>query len=186
MGLSFTYMMAETAGRGPSSNAAWMLSLGILVLTATLLLRLRRKLRERAEEAEDRAERPVRPAPRRPGLLETASQRRTLEALMVEAQELTRLCAAQMENRAVRLEKLIREADERIARLDERHGARSREDVRVAERVGASSAFLRRDADPLTERIYQLADSGVSSVEIARELDEQTGKVDLILALRDR
>jgi hypothetical protein len=39
-------------------------------------------------------------------------------------------------------------------------------------------------ADPLTRQIYELADGGSTPVEIARKLDEQVGKVELILALR--
>ena len=33
--------------------------------------------------------------------------------------------------------------------------------------------------------MYDLTDAGQSAVEIAQELDEQTGKVELILALRE-
>lgn len=104
---------------------------------------------------------------------------------MVEVQELTRLCAAQMENRATRLEQLIAQADNRLARLEGQNGSREHS-FRIPERQTQPSSFLRQDSDPLTSRIYQLADKGITSVEIARELDEQTGKVDLILALRDR
>lgn len=39
-------------------------------------------------------------------------------------------------------------------------------------------------ADPMANRVYELADSGLSSVEIASALHEHTGKIELILALR--
>ncbi len=39
-------------------------------------------------------------------------------------------------------------------------------------------------ADPMADRVYELADSGLSSVEIASALHEHTGKIELILALR--
>jgi hypothetical protein len=39
-------------------------------------------------------------------------------------------------------------------------------------------------ADPLTLQIYRLADVGLSAAEIARQLGQHTGKVELILALR--
>ena len=39
--------------------------------------------------------------------------------------------------------------------------------------------------DPLTRSVYNLADYGRTSLEIAQELDEQIGKVELILSLRD-
>ncbi len=40
-------------------------------------------------------------------------------------------------------------------------------------------------SDPLAMQIYELADQGHSPVGIAQQLDEQVGKVELILALRD-
>lgn len=172
------HLLSQSTPPEDGSNlGAFLLALGIVILTVTLLFRLRRRLR---------SGRPLRTqsgnhAPQ----TNLSLQRQTLEALMVEVQELTRLCAAQMENRATRLEKLIREADDRLAKLEQHTGVRDHS-VRIPERPGAPSAFLRHHADPITDRIYQLADKGVPSVEIARELDEHTGKVDLILALRDR
>lgn len=38
--------------------------------------------------------------------------------------------------------------------------------------------------DQLAERVHELSAMGLKSVEIARQLDEQVGKVELILALR--
>lgn len=38
--------------------------------------------------------------------------------------------------------------------------------------------------DPATQMIYELADQGRAAIDIARELDEHIGKVELILALR--
>lgn len=39
--------------------------------------------------------------------------------------------------------------------------------------------------DPVTQLIYDLADQGLPPMQIARNLNEQIGKVELILALRD-
>ncbi|MCZ6835365.1 MAG: hypothetical protein O7G85_06280 [Planctomycetota bacterium] len=39
--------------------------------------------------------------------------------------------------------------------------------------------------DPLTKTVYELSDEGKDSVKIAQMLDEQIGKVELILALRE-
>ena len=41
-----------------------------------------------------------------------------------------------------------------------------------------------RNIDPLTKSVYELADAGRNAVSIAQELQEQIGKVELILALR--
>lgn len=43
-----------------------------------------------------------------------------------------------------------------------------------------------RALDPLTRSVYELADAGHDAVSIAQVLDEQIGKVELILALRER
>ncbi len=42
-----------------------------------------------------------------------------------------------------------------------------------------------RNLDPLTCSVYELSDAGHNSVSIAQVLDEQIGKVELILALRE-
>ncbi len=40
--------------------------------------------------------------------------------------------------------------------------------------------------DPSLPSVYELADTGYQPIQIAQELDEQVGKVELILSLRDR
>lgn len=177
---------------GPSMLAGGLMAGGVAILATMLLIRARRRARRSATR-----ERPVVGQP--PRTADTATAR-TLEQLMVEVQELTRLCAAQMENRAVRLEKLIRDADERLERLEQASGGAPISHLahrpQVELRGGASDGFgggagaplmaTLDGPDPLTRQVYRLADDGRSAVEIARELDEQIGKVDLILALRDR
>ena len=66
-----------------------------------------------------------------------------------------------------RLEELIAQADQRIETL---------RDLTSSPAVSATN--------PLARRIYQLADSGRDSAQIAQELEEHIGKVELILALR--
>ena len=55
---------------------------------------------------------------------------------------------------------------------------------RARTHVAASSPPL--SLDPLTQSVYELADTGYQPLQIAQELDEQVGKVELILSLRDR
>lgn len=57
--------------------------------------------------------------------------------------------------------------------------AQSHDDVHAS-----TTAESRSDLDPLTRAVYDLADTGCTPVEIAKELQEQVGKVELILALR--
>lgn len=49
---------------------------------------------------------------------------------------------------------------------------------------GPDVAVVNAASDPLTRRVYGLADEGLAPTDIARKLDEQIGKVELILALR--
>ena len=54
----------------------------------------------------------------------------------------------------------------------------------VTPAISPASHPMPTEPDPLTRSVYKLADSGHDTVSIARELDEQIGKVELILALR--
>lgn len=118
--------------------------------------------------------------------------------------------AEPVSERAAALGALIREADARILELtalrDELSGLtagpdRSREPYicdgfgvpwtggagrqRVVGSDGRQGAVrVSACADPVADRVYELADSGRSAVEIAGALQEHTGKVELILALR--
>ncbi len=129
---------------------------------------------------------------------------------VVEAHESVRQLIGALDTRCKSLEVLLRQADERIRQLedalDDRVGAsisptrtalpgRSRrgeegegpidepEQPRVEVDTRAVSAVV-GSLDPLHANVYELADRGRSPVEIARYLDEQVGKVELILALR--
>jgi type VI protein secretion system component VasK len=92
--------------------------------------------------------------------------------------------ATMLDNKAERLEQLIAEADERIALL--RAHTCTAAPPQKSPPDGSASPSSQRTIDPLARSVYELADAGRSSVEIAQELDEQVGKVDLILALRGR
>ena len=101
-----------------------------------------------------------------------------------EVEELVRQLAPELDERAARLERLIADADDRLARLE---GA-GRAPARRAEPEGRAAArmVIREEGDPVTKRIYTLADDGMAAVEIARRVEQPTGKVELILALRGR
>lgn len=126
-----------------------------------------------------------------------ARDRETLESLMRDVRELTRLCAQQLDSRAERIEVLLAKADERIRRLEAEDGGRRSAPLvegkpSVPSRaVRPAAALDLRDragaefpADPVARQVYELADQGRSPVEIAGALEEHVGKVELILALR--
>lgn len=124
------------------------------------------------------------------------SARRSGRVSAAEVEE-ARHFAALLDNKAERLEQLLAEAEERIARLEKlmrMRPDRDAEALRGGDRIDTPVASANHDqcsavppaepADPLTRSVYELADQGHDSVEIAQKLDEQVGKIDLILALR--
>ncbi len=112
--------------------------------------------------------------------------------------------AAQLDNKAERLEQLIAQADQRLERLADataESGGPSPKPSPLPRAAAPSPAphppksraapeaspppALPASLDPLTVAVYDLADTGRNPVEIAQQLDEQIGKVELILALRN-
>ncbi len=108
-----------------------------------------------------------------PGDERGPTQSESLSSVMADAEELAQLLADRMDRQAARLEQLIAAADDRLARLEKA----------LAQPVPRGPN--RQDmTDPLSRQVYDLSDRGLPSVEIARQLNQQTGKVELILALR--
>lgn len=130
-----------------------------------------------------------------------------LERVMVEVEEMARRVASQLDAKSVAVERLLRDADERIARLEavidqldagtaHRHAATTADppgDQNPAESSDPQAPPADQNprprpspgtADPLSRQVYELADQGHTAPDIARQLDEHIGKVELILALR--
>ncbi|MFN0132091.1 MAG: hypothetical protein ACKVW3_06115 [Phycisphaerales bacterium] len=108
----------------------------------------------------------------RPKQADDAQRIDDLQRLMAEATELVDELSARLDAKAERVQQLLDEAD---ARLDLPAAAQAAEPDYPAE-----------PADPLMQRIFDLADEGLSPVQIAQRLDQHTGKVQLILALRSQ
>ncbi len=109
------------------------------------------------------------------------------QGVTADLYDIARRLGAQLDNKAQRLEKLIDEADQRIAALGSGPAATGPVTgaVPTAATTGSpASSNGEHQMDQLTEEVYELADAGRSPVEIAQHLDEQVGKVELILALR--
>ena len=123
----------------------------------------------------------------RPTQLSLAGQReveKQMTELLVELEKMARQMTAQLDSRAVRLEVLIKEADEKIAALKT---AGQSTTTQIAPRKEASSSLIRDPApDPRHAQAYELADKGLDGRQIARQLGRPVGEVELILALRDR
>ncbi len=101
-----------------------------------------------------------------------------LDELMVEIQQLAKRLGSQLDNKTIHLEKLLQEADQKIDQLKQLQTS----DPLTATR---STASLTPPAsnDPLSRKVYQLAQQGHSADNIAQQLNEHIGKIELILAL---
>lgn len=154
--------------------------IGALLIVMGLMMRLHKRRRQQGQRLTAREQ------------LERASQqqalRNDLEQVMVEVEQLAKRLGAQLDAKAVRLEQLIRQADARITAL----GGLDQRDAPAPSAFPsddpppdrAPSGIDAAQADALSRSVCELADRGLSPVQIARELGEHVGKVELILALR--
>ena len=99
-----------------------------------------------------------------------------------QLQDTARRLSGQLDNKARRLEMLIDEADQRIAALAGQAEPATRRPAQPAAQPTPGNG--EHQADELTRAVYGQADAGRTVLEIAQQLDEQIGKVELILALR--
>lgn len=119
--------------------------------------------------------------------------KRELEALMMELDELARQLMGRLDSRFAKLEATIKDADERIDRLNRMIRAKNGHaalDVTVDEdgsegltSIGKVESQSRETNDPHAE-VYRLADQGLTPVEIATKVGRSTGEIELILSLR--
>ncbi|MCW5776890.1 MAG: hypothetical protein KIS87_10665 [Phycisphaeraceae bacterium] len=145
-----------------------------LLIAAGLMIILFIAMRKVQQRIAARAQQEMSPRERIEAIRTQAAERDSAEAVMADMHDLARELAAQLEARAAKLEKLLRDADERLARLEAADPTPP--DGRRATALPTT--------DPLHARVYELADRGLPCVEIAREIDRPTGQVELILALR--
>ena len=106
--------------------------------------------------------------------------------LIRDMRELSDRLATDLDQKAARLEQLIAMADERVGNLLSAVRAQPRMESRVVEvKPEARRPSPRTDAYEAMHRdVYELADIGLSVIEIASKLDRPTGQVELILNLR--
>jgi hypothetical protein len=161
----------------------------ILVLTAIMLANTRRRLKNRGPSPSEYAREQI------ARLKEHSQVKGDMEQLLIELHEAARRLNAQLDTKAAKLETLIREADQRIARLQSRSGSDG--DVSFSDVGAAAPDHLDvtvdntsgpqedgEPVDPLRHKILTLAKAGKTPVEIARDTGTQPGEVELILALQ--
>jgi hypothetical protein len=214
--MTLTFLLAEDAAKAAAdANAsldivrAMLMVIGIVLLAVILVASVRGKIARRQSErptAREQIDRLKSGAGLATGHQSDAAAggkrgRSDRNRDRVSASELdeVRHLAALLDNKAERLEQLLAESEARIAALERllrdvqtegdanqmrSHGSTNSD---RSSRIDDLSAVSKRQPDdPLTRSVYELADLGHNSVEIAQKLDEQVGKVDLILALRQR
>lgn len=128
-----------------------------------------------------------------------AATRDHVEQTMLQLDQLARQINAQLDTRFAKIEVAIADADRRIeelTRLARPAGARAALDVTVGDAppgdaasgiapgAGAGSNEHPPGDNQHRERIYQLADEGLSGIQISHEVGQTRGEVELILALR--
>lgn len=179
----------STENSGGNPLAQVLMAAGVMMLIVLAVINGRKRLRQRRQQPS------LTPHEKVERIKQTHGMKNDLRDMMVELEDLTRRFSAQLDAKAVRLERLIDEADQRIARLEngEAGGGRGgeRRSSKVAAAAGEASPPPTEEeepaeaTDPLTQSVYELADAGHEPIAIARQLDEHVGKVELILALRE-
>lgn len=172
---------ASVGAAGISISQIVMLAFAVAALTLVMISTQRRLRRSRLAPRTSARERYTQ-------LEERSVPTRDLERVMLELDELSRQIHGRLDTKLARLEAIIRDADQRIERLSRL--------TRAVEGGPAIEITLDREEPhdpPSTEpevddsrhaAVYRLADSGLSGLEIAREVGRTRGEVELILALR--
>ena len=111
-----------------------------------------------------------------------------MSEVMGHLEQLSREINAQLDAKLMRMDRCIREADDRIKRLD-----RVTRDLRSGTSLDVTVNQDSADSPPLAtdddrcgdnERVFRLADTGKTAREIAGSIGRPIGEIDLILALR--
>ncbi|MEZ6243433.1 MAG: hypothetical protein R3B57_10360 [Phycisphaerales bacterium] len=155
---------------------------GMLVLIAVLFRLLRKNM------ARPRPDALATPRERIESIRSEAGSRSLVETYSAEAEELTRRLSAILDNKAARLELLIEEADQRLAKLAQSglgSGVRTRPHEPEAHAFRPSPPPI-ETMDPTHRRICELADEGLDPVQIAKRLEQPIGQVELVLNLHKR
>jgi len=190
-------MCAEILSVTPISPTFMVIIVVILVMITLTMLNTRRRLRDRGPDPRRYAREQI------ARLREQREVKGDMESLLSELNEAARRMNAQMDTKAVKLETLIQDADQRIARLGRAmpgpaggsgsatpgDGRSARLDVLVGDRPPKAKSVppARGDgSDQVRQRVLTLAEQGMSPVEIARNTGAPPGEVELILALHSR
>ena len=170
---------------GATEFENYALLLGVVLLVVIMLRLTARKQRQSGPTSQSQARDQV------AKLKKEHAVKGDMRELMVELQDLSRDINAQIDTRFTKLEVSIRAADERInllERLLRAADGRPTVDTVVSDDEATHSQPEQAPAG-LPElphgRVYDLADAGRNSIQIAQETGKTPGEIELILSLRE-
>lgn len=117
---------------------------------------------------------------------QTRAVRDDLKMTMRELEQMAQKIGDDLDRRGRELRQLIAEADQKLSELELRSKATVVAVAQQSRKPVAVDVDDDEKPDELSMRVYRMADQGRPPIEIARNLNEQVGKVELILALRRR
>lgn len=164
------------------SNGQIVLILLILGISALMLISTRRRLRKTANSPKAYTRE------QRARLRDEQSLVQEMEEVMARLEEVSSEMQARIDTRFAKLESVLRDADQRIDRLERllrRCEGRPTIDLTINESADPPGEPGEDSADdPRRRQIYDLADAGSTPLQIAEQTGQSTGEVELILALR--
>jgi hypothetical protein len=175
--------LANLVGSIPDNLLALFIAMAAIIFSVTRW----RKNTIRKNKAKDAA--PMNTSPSTtPNALSVREVTTQIHAMLADIEETSRRATAQIQNRCVKLETLLTEADAKIARLESllQDQSSSPRPQQPSTNPSQDRTVSTAAQDPAYSAVYQLADQGKSSREIAQELNRQPGEIELILALRAR
>ena len=178
--------MILAASDTPASGL-WMFLLVLCLVTLSLMLVRIRQSR-----------RPVRPKPSIRRELDAMRGRsdlhRSADELLIQLEEMARRINAQVDTKFAKLDRVVMDADERLAKLEAALGRADRLAIESSASGGCESSGADAQAAPVLADhptdtrhagVYDLADAGKPPLEIAERLGMPLGEVEVILNLRN-
>ncbi len=196
-------LLADSTMTITASQAAMLLA-GVAIIFSISRWRMNTVRRRNSESPPPAREAIAPPSRTSPSPLTVREVTTEIQALLTDVEETARRVAAQIDNRRVRIEQLMTDADEKIQRLEALLKQPAPLTPQIPSAFPSTSANARIDAthtlsrlrqergappakeDPAYQPVYHLADLGKSPREIGQALNRQPGEIELILALRNR
>ncbi len=204
--LYITTLAAEESPAGDGWKGL-LLPVGVALIVTSLVMSMRKRRKQAGQQ--------ITPYEEVERIKQQRGVRGDMEDLMVEVEQMAKRVGAQLDAKAIRLERLIDEADRRMAELQQHamgtHGTQAtgvggyeHESASASTATAApptqtqpaatnpyasspsTGSASKLTGDALNRTVCNLADQGLDAVQIARQLDEHVGKVELILALQGK